>query len=250
MSVISRLTRHKVERSESSHAVLDAQSRKRKAAKIVAIVSDYIDPKAAEVLDIGTGSGHIASELAKLTKKVVSVDVVDERKVKEGYKFVQAADEKLPFADKSFDVVVSNHVIEHIPSQQSHLHELLRVVKDEGLIYLATPNKLWLRDPHYKLPFISWLPRKLGDRYLKFVNRNAEWDVYPMSHCMLQKWLRGKDFTVRNALPDLVKGSSSSSLDTWKAGTRLLKFVPNLFLDTTKYFSPTLIYIIRPKPKS
>jgi ubiquinone/menaquinone biosynthesis C-methylase UbiE len=47
----------------------------------------------------------------------------------------------LPFADDSFDVVLSNHVIEHVEDQGEHLKELRRVLREDGICYLATPNK-------------------------------------------------------------------------------------------------------------
>lgn len=240
-------TKQKLTKSAASHAVLDAQSRRRKAHKITAIVSPHVDIKRAKLLDIGTGSGHIAEEFAKSANHVVSVDVTDERQAKDGYEFVQVEGTILPFPDDSFDVVVSNHVVEHVPGrqqQQLHLQELLRVVRPEGVVYLATPNKLWLRDPHYRLPFISWLPRQASQRYLHTFRPGKVWDIYPVSHFDIKRHLAGHDVT--NALPDLVK-KRASTLDVWRGMARGLRMVPTSMLRTTQYWSPTLIYTIKKK---
>ena len=71
-------------------------------------------------------------------------------------------DENIPFPDGTFDVVITNQVLEHVPDAGLHLREIRRVLPDDGVVYLATPNKWWLTDPHYKMPFISWLPRTGG----------------------------------------------------------------------------------------
>jgi 2-polyprenyl-3-methyl-5-hydroxy-6-metoxy-1,4-benzoquinol methylase len=229
-------------KSESSHAVLDPESRRRKARKIAAMVSDHVDLSKAELLDMGTGSGHIAEEFGKAAKRVVSVDVTDERQVQDGYEFVQVDSAKLPFPDNSFDVVVSNHVVEHVPDQSVHLQELVRVLRPGGVAYLATPNKLWLRDPHYRLPFISWLPRRASDRYLKLFKPDKIWDIYPLSHFGIKKHLRGHK--LHNALPDLVK-KKAATLDVWRGAAKVLQVAPSRLLVPTQYLSPTLIYIVK-----
>lgn len=229
-------------KSQSSHAVLDAQSRRRKAHKIMTLVSPHVGMEQAELLDIGTGSGHIAEEFSKRAKSVTSVDVTDERQVKDGYRFVKVGSAKLPFEDGSFDVAVSNHVVEHVPEQAVHLQELMRVLRPGGVLYLATPNKLWLRDPHYRLPFISWLPRSASQRYLQALRPGKVWDVYPVSHAMVRRHM--EQYEVHNALPDLVK-RQSETLDVARGPARLLRHVPRRLLETSKYWSPTLIYVIK-----
>lgn len=240
---------HKIERSSSSHAILEKNSRTKKAKKIVAVISEKANIKNLTVLDIGTGSGQIPYEISKFAKKVCSVDIVDERKNKKNYEFKIAKDEKIPYGDNSFDIVVSNHVIEHTPDQKKHLEEIMRVVKQGGYVYIATPNKWWLTDPHYKLPFISWLPRSVSHKYLKIV-QGKEWDIYPISFTRLSKQLKAESnciVEVNNALVFLIKGKASESLDQWKIVRSFGKILPKKILDLSKFISPTIILLVNKK---
>jgi SAM-dependent methyltransferase len=70
----------------------------------------------------------------------------------------------LPFADKSFDVVFSNAVIEHvgdIDRQRLFVAEALRVGRR---VFLTTPNRWFPIEVHTMLPLVHWLPRGASDR--------------------------------------------------------------------------------------
>ncbi|HYM30271.1 MAG TPA: class I SAM-dependent methyltransferase [Candidatus Cybelea sp.] len=47
----------------------------------------------------------------------------------------------LPFAESTFDVVLCNHVIEHVPDHGGAARELRRVIKPRGLLLLGVPNE-------------------------------------------------------------------------------------------------------------
>jgi hypothetical protein len=66
---------------------------------------------------------------------------------------------QLPFADKTFEMVFSNAVIEHIMGkgkQAEFASEIMRVGKSW---FVTTPNYWFPFEPHYQLPFIQFLPR-------------------------------------------------------------------------------------------
>ncbi len=71
----------------------------------------------------------------------------------------------LPFRDKSFDIVFSNAVIEHIigAGQQARFaEEVMRVGRSW---FVTTPNYWFPFEPHYHLPFIQFLPREMQRWY-------------------------------------------------------------------------------------
>lgn len=50
----------------------------------------------------------------------------------------------------SYDLVISNHVLEHVPSDGDALQELCRVVKDDGIVFLTVP------DPERRATTTDW----------------------------------------------------------------------------------------------
>src|SRR4249920_2427672 len=99
------------------HAVLDLHSRRFKAQKIERLLDLDARPGPLRLLEIGTGSGGIAHYFGTHASgrfRVSALDVVDNRQVIEGYEYANVEGTRLPFADAEFDVVLSNHVVEHV----------------------------------------------------------------------------------------------------------------------------------------
>lgn len=174
------------------HAVLDLPSRRCKGQKIERLLKLHCQPQPIRMLEIGTGSGGIAHYFAThptLRIEVDAIDTRDSRLIKEGYRYRQVTDTRLPFAGESFDVVLSNHVIEHVGNaaeQRRHLQEIRRVLRWNGVGYLAVPNRWMFIEPHYRLAFLSWLPTFLRTPYLRMSGRGKRYDCVPLT-------LRGLD---------------------------------------------------------
>lgn len=215
------------------------EERKEKLAKIVTILSEYVDLKHAHVLDIGVGSGIITSGLGEKSKKTIGVDRVDERIEKKHFDFIIVNSESLPFDDESFEVVVSNHIIEHTPDAKKHLEEIYRVLKKGGICYLATPNKYFI-DPHFRLPFIGFLPRKASNWIVKTI-RKREFDIFPLGMGDIRKL--GKKFDVENKTFHVFSNPEKYAMKPLPGNVH--QFFPEKMAFILDWVGPSFIVILR-----
>lgn len=103
-----------------------------------------------EVLNVGSGPFFELSEVDATNRRITVCDIdaraVDAARRLHGERLARAdvltLGEPLPYADESFDLVVSMDVIEHLPEPAlvPWLRELYRVTKRGGLVFLTTPN--------------------------------------------------------------------------------------------------------------
>jgi ubiquinone/menaquinone biosynthesis C-methylase UbiE len=103
--------------------------------------------KGKVVLDIASGSGYGTRLLAETAKKVYGVDLDDDALAyaKKNYAasnvvFKKGDGVKIPLQDNAVDVVVTFETIEHIEDYTTFMKEVKRVLKDDGLLVLSTPN--------------------------------------------------------------------------------------------------------------
>lgn len=229
------------------HAVLDLPSRGWKAEKIARLLGLATRKQPFRLLEIGTGSGGIAHYFAThptLQCEVDAVDVVDNRLVHAGYRYQQVQGVELPFAAGTFDVVISNHVIEQVGDDQAqarHLHEIHRVMRPDGVGYLAVPNRWMLTEPHYRLKFLSWLPKPWRTPYLRWTGKGALYDCEPLELAQLEAMLMAAGWRYRNLCVEALR----ETLEIEQPGalaTRLLRRIPDGLLKPFRWLIPTLIY--------
>jgi arsenite methyltransferase len=102
------------------------------------------------VLDLGSGAGTdslIAAQMVGELGHVTGIDMTPQMLTKAraaaaelgatNVEFVEAEAERLPFADESFDVVISNGVIDLIPDKDAVFAELHRVLAPGGRMQIA-----------------------------------------------------------------------------------------------------------------
>lgn len=123
-------------------------------------------PKSGRVLEVGCGLGHLLAWLAssKATQsesqpgyEVYGTDInewaLDEARkiIPQGQFHLCRAEDLSPFPDNHFQVVVTKHVVEHLPKPELAIAEMARVLAPGGLLLLATPNfdspmRLWKKE--------------------------------------------------------------------------------------------------------
>ncbi|MCA2185722.1 class I SAM-dependent methyltransferase [Nonomuraea cavernae] len=168
-----------LEYSEFQSAMLDEDKRRRKAAKIIAVLEHFHGPLTGlTVGDVGCSAGFIADELAgagAARTLGIDIDVPGLRRAADRFgervAFVCGDGTALPFPDGSIDVLVFNHIYEHVVDPDGVVAEMHRVLSDRGVLYLGLGNRLGVMEPHYKLPFLSYLPPALADRYVRASGR-------------------------------------------------------------------------------
>jgi ubiquinone/menaquinone biosynthesis C-methylase UbiE len=103
-------------------------------------------------LDIGCGYGDLSILFSRYFKKIHGIDVVKHNieQAKNNAKRAGAQNVSfhhlkgsIPFKDEHFDVALSLDVFEHVPimEREAHLKEIHRVLKNNGLLILVTPDR-------------------------------------------------------------------------------------------------------------
>lgn len=113
------------------------------------------------VADIGCGEGHLCSELRRAGwPMVIGVDVSRARveRARKLYPDGEFYDRPLELTDvpqASFDLIIMDNVIEHLPEPATMLRTLRRYLKPQGRIVVITPN---MTSGHFKLLGRRWTP--------------------------------------------------------------------------------------------
>ena len=217
----------------------ERSGRAAKAEKILAVLTEC-QAESGRLLDIGTGSGEIASHLGTRFE-TFSVDIVDQRTCRHGYRFLQTA-ERLPFADASFDVVVSNHVIEHVRDQALHLSEIHRVLKPGGLVYLAPPNRLWPWEVHYRVPLLHWLPVAWFHAWLRWRGRFRE-EIHLLTFLSLLRM--GRRFDIHWVGDRICRQPRRYGMNVPPALDRILARLPEILFRLARPLHPTFVVVLR-----
>jgi SAM-dependent methyltransferase len=173
-------------RSEYHYAVFEYL----RSAKVVAALERGGGVLRGRVLDSGCGGGGTIVSLAEEVESAVGLDL-DARFRQAGTRlaaekgarnasFVQGDGQALPFADASFDLVLSHSVIEHVRSVDQYLGECRRVLKQGGLMYLSTAPYLSFAGAHLPrlrvpVPLHLLFGRRLAFRAFCWLGRRAPW---------------------------------------------------------------------------
>lgn len=155
-------------------------------------VYNVIGNERKNCLDIGSGLGNISENLSFIFENVYSIEAVAERIEFQKRRFKNSGRSNihvsrgnvlsLPFRDNYFDFIVCNGVLEWIgmmnteqnprETQLLFLHELKRVLNENGKIYVGIENRLGVNfilgdKDHSGIPYTSLLPRFLANYVVK-----------------------------------------------------------------------------------
>jgi len=164
----------------SHPAMYQTEGRQRKADTLVAVLQAELGEglKGARVLTVGCSTGIMDSYIAPQVGMCVGMDI-DERAIK--YANDNFARPNLSFQvgdamatgmpANSFDVVICSQVYEHVPDPTRMMGEILRVLAPGGVCYFAATNRLCIVEQHYFLPFLSIIPVRMANVYLRLARK-------------------------------------------------------------------------------
>lgn len=217
-------------------------SRPDKARKIAAVLTAHLGRPldGLSILDVGVGNGEIIDSFAE-GNDIHGVDVLDSRTSKKAA-FHLVKGEKLPFVENMFDVVITNHVIEHVGKPARHAAEIYRVLKPGGIAYVATPNRIFPKEPHYKLWLLHYLPLGFYHQAAGRLGLPVDW-FWCFMPGGLRKAFVDAGFSYRNYTGDILADPDRFALE---AKYRLP--LPGALVRALANLSPTLIGVAR-KPE-
>lgn len=124
-----------------------------------ALTSYFITNKT--VVDLASGEGYGSNLMADHAKEVIGIDIslnaiehASNKYKKHNLTFKTGSATNIPMTDQSIDILVSFETIEHHAEHDKMLIEIKRVLKDDGMLIISTPDKRNYSDiPQYKNPF-------------------------------------------------------------------------------------------------
>ena len=137
-------------------------------------VLKYLRPSAS-ILDLGAGAGILSHMNFKDHAGLVCGVDLDPRVVKNPFLHeARVADvQLLPWSSNTFDVVISNNVLEHLGQPETVFLEVVRVLKPDGMFLVKTPSNL-----HYVAIVARCTPYRFHRWFNRKRNRSVE-DTFP-----------------------------------------------------------------------
>ncbi|MCY3796674.1 MAG: class I SAM-dependent methyltransferase [Chloroflexi bacterium] len=207
----------------------------------LAMMAQWAPLEGARVLVAGCGLGMYASKIRqRFTADVEAFDIELDRvrlaRAGVPSALVSAA-EDIPFADSTFDVVLSHEVIEHVRDDRRSVSEMLRVTRTGGRILLFCPNRwhpfethghYWRGEYHFgNTPLINYLPKRWRDKLTPHsraytaaeLKRLLDFDRAHIAHC--SRIYGGYDNIIARLgapavyLRDALHRLEGTPLDTW-----------------------------------
>lgn len=205
-------------------------------------------------LDLGCGDGSIAHFISGYVKLMIGLDI-DKNIIKSAYNrsrgeaglfFLVGDGLNLPFPDESFDCIICHHVYEHTQNANRLFEEIYRVLKRDGFCYLSCCNRYAIIEPHYKVPFLGWLPKNLADSYVKLKKIDNGYRINFLSYRKLKRSLG--DFNIHDYTLEVFKYALRPFFKSKTIYRFSLKMIPFL-LKCFKALFPAYFFILTKKKK-
>ncbi len=138
---------------------------------------------------------------------------------------------RLPVPPESFDLVLLNHIYEHVADQAALFREAHRILRPGGVAYVSAGNRLAIMEPHYRLPLLSWLPNPVADRYVRWTRRGSGYDdIRFRTYRPLRALIEGAGLRVRDVTERAIDDQLSQTWGAvWVPAWRAFRALPESF---------------------
>lgn len=212
---------------------------KQSFGEIENLSSKYKAVKNDSLLEIGCGTGGFLVAAKAKFKNVVGADIafrwliVARKRLEElnlDIPLVCCCSEYLPFQDNSFDLTVAEDVLEHVKNQEITLKETHRVLNNEGMVFLGTPNRFSITsEPHVRLWGVGFLPRRLMNGYVKLMKGLSYEHIKVLSFPELKNLLKKSNFDDHHILLPTITDEELKHFSKFeKAQVSLYEFIKKI----------------------
>ena len=145
--------------------------------------------KAKTVLELATGTGLIAKSIVNAAARIEATDasvemIAEAKRDNQSAKLYFSVQDmfRLPYTDKSFDVVIVSNALHIVPQPEKALAEIHRVLKDDGVLIAPTfthaENSFFGNSKAFflKLAGFPLYSKWTSEEYLRFLRQNG-WAV-------------------------------------------------------------------------
>ena len=171
--------------------MFEVDGRLKKAKKVIKILQMHLGELSNKnLLDIGCSSGIMTDYYADFFQEVDALDI-DQKAIEyalsntknKNINFILSPLEELQ-VEKRYDVMICSHIYEHVPDSSILFERIYDLLKSGGVCYFAAGNRYQIYENHYNLYFLSYLPKKLANFYLKITKKG---NYYYENHLSLLK---------------------------------------------------------------
>jgi SAM-dependent methyltransferase len=145
-------------------------------------VAQQVDwPVDGDVLEVGCGTGWLWASVTTpltLTLTDLSEGMVAIAAERVGARAMVADAQALPFDDASFDVVVANHMLYHVPDRAQAIAEFARVLRPHGVLVAATNGSNQMKELIDVGRLTAAFGRENGAELLRTQFAHVEWRTY------------------------------------------------------------------------
>ncbi len=237
--------------SKNFNYVYDTEKRLKKAVTILKVLQDYCGPDLsnAEILSIGASTGVIEDFLADNCKSIAGIDVDNnaiffarQNFTKQNLTFQVEDGLNTNYPKDKFDIILCNHIYEHVPDAQRLMSEIHRLLKPNGACYFTAENRIILREPHHNLLFLSVMPKFLAHYYMRLTKKGEYYHETHFTYWGLKKLVQA--FTVVDYTKKIVESPGDFAVDYMLKPNSRKYVVANFITKHIYWLCPTYIWIL------